>query len=424
MYYIADLHVHSHYAYATSKFLTLESLYQWSKIKGIDVVGTGDCLHPQWLATLQDKLRPLDNGFFELKHLPTKEAIPQLPINSRSVYFCLSTEVSCIYKHLGKVRKGHYLIYFPDFTSANALCRRLSQVSNLAADGRPIIGISAHDLLEIVLTISPRCHLIPAHIWTPWFALFGARSGYDLIEDCFQDLTSHIFALETGLSSDPTMNWLISALDRYTLVSNSDAHSPQNLGREATCFDTALSYDALFEAIKTKKGFGGTLEFFPEAGKYHLDGHRDCHISLLPSQTNKYQGYCPSCKKRVTIGVLHRIKQLADRIQPQQPAGAPNFSYVVPLKEIIADIVGTSTKTKRVNSIYQQALCLFENEFTILLTTPIEDIENHLGTPYAEAIRALRAKRVKKIAGYDGRYGIIQFPTNSNFHQQITIPGI
>ncbi len=415
MYYTADLHVHSRYAYATSKYLTLETLHQWAQIKGIDIIGTGDCIHPQWLATLEDQLIPLDNGFFRLKKLPSTAALPHLPLSSRPVYFCLSTEVSCIYRHLGKVRKGHYLIYLPDLGTARKLHERLSQVGNLAADGRPILPISARNLLEIVLNISPRCHLIPAHVWTPWFALFGAKSGYDSIEDCFQDLTPHIFALETGLSSDPAMNWRISDLDRYTLVSNSDAHSPQNIAREATCFDTEINYDALFDAIKTKKGFKGTLEFFPEEGKYHLDGHRNCHICFTPAQTQQHQGICPVCHKSLTVGVLHRVEKLADRSKPQQPKGAPDFSYIVPLKEIIATTEGKGINTKHVNAIYIRALRFLENELTGLLFTPLEDIKKHMGTTYMHVIESLRNHQVKRIPGYDGQYGKIMFQLPTSF---------
>ena len=404
MYYIADLHVHSHYSRATSKDLNLEALYQWANIKGINIVGTGDFTHPQWFQTLQEKLIPDGTGFYQLKNPP-----PQLfQGQATDVRFCLTTEISSIYKQGDKVRKNHNLLYAPDLATVAKLNAKLATIGNLAADGRPILGLSARDLLEIILETSDRAYLIPAHIWTPWFSTLGSKSGYDSIEACFRDLTPHIFALETGLSSDPAMNRRLSALDRYTMVSNSDAHSPQKLGREANLFDTGLAYDAMFEALKTQQGFLGTLEFFPEEGKYHMDGHRGCGVCLDPATTQQHKGLCPTCGKPLTIGVLHRVEALADRQEPQKPKHAADFSYIIPLPEIIAEIKGVGVSSKVVQKQFQRIISLFGNELSFLRATPTEDIRKQLGAIYAEAIQRLRNQQITPSPGYDGLYGTIQ----------------
>ncbi|MEM7383230.1 MAG: UvrD-helicase domain-containing protein [Bacteroidota bacterium] len=404
MYYVADLHVHSHYSRATSKDLNLASLYQWANIKGIDVVGTGDFTHPQWFQTLQEELVPDGTGLYQLKNPP-----PQL-CRGRTidVRFCLTTEVSSIYKQGDKVRKNHNLLYAPDLETVAKLNAKLATIGNLAADGRPILGLPSRDLLEIVLESSDQAYLIPAHVWTPWFSTLGSKSGYDSIEACFRDLTSHIFALETGLSSDPAMNRRLSALDRYTMVSNSDAHSPKNLGREANLFDTSLTYDAMFRALKTQQGFLGTLEFFPEEGKYHMDGHRSCGVCLDPSTTQQHKGLCPTCGKALTIGVLHRVVALADRQEPQKPKHAADFAYIIPLPEIIAEIKGAGVGSKEVQKQFQRIIGLFGDEFAFLRATPIEEIRKQLGTIYAEAIRRLRNQQITPSPGYDGLYGAIR----------------
>ncbi|MEL6412673.1 MAG: UvrD-helicase domain-containing protein, partial [Bacteroidota bacterium] len=407
MPYIADLHVHSHYSRATSKDLNLESLYQWAQLKGIDVVGTGDFTHPQWFKELQTKLVPDGSGFFRLKHPPQAPALPGLKPPARDVRFCLATEISSIYKYDGRVRKNHNLLYAPDLATVEKINAKLATIGNLQADGRPILGLPARDLLEIVLEASDRAYLIPAHIWTPWFSTLGSKAGYDSIEACFRDLTDHIFALETGLSSDPAMNWKLSALDRYTMVSNSDAHSPQKLGREASVFDTALTYDALFDALKTQQGFLGTIEFFPEEGKYHLDGHRKCGICVEPATTQAYKGLCPTCGKPLTVGVLHRVEALADRTQPQQPPGAADFEYLIPLPELISEIKGTGPNSKGVQQQFRNILGHFGTEFGFLREAPLEDIQKHLGAIYAEAVRRLRNQKVVPTPGYDGLYGTI-----------------
>ncbi|MEL6539201.1 MAG: endonuclease Q family protein [Bacteroidota bacterium] len=404
MRYIADLHVHSNYARATSRDLDLASLHQWARIKGIDIVGTGDFTHPLWFQELASQLMPAGNGFFQLKHPPSDP--PGFQTQVRDVHFCLSTEICTIYKYRGKVRKNHVLLYAPDLATVAKLNKRLATIGNLQADGRPILGLPTRDLLEIALTTSDRIHLIPAHIWTPWFSTLGSKAGYDSIEDCFRDLAPHIFALETGLSSDPAMNRLLSALDRYTLVSNSDAHSPRKLGREANLFDSALTYDAMFEAIRTRKGFVGTIEFFPEEGKYYLDGHRQCAICLDPTATQRCQGKCPSCGASITIGVLHRVTALADRQTPL-PHIDPRSEYIIPLPEILSEIQGIGPNSKGVQQHYQRAIALFGSEFTLLREVPLEDIQQQLGPVHAEAVRRLRAQCVTPTPGYDGLYGSV-----------------
>jgi DNA helicase-2/ATP-dependent DNA helicase PcrA len=403
MKYIADLHVHSHYAYATSKNLNLETLYEWSHIKGIHVVGTGDFTHPKWFAELQEKLTPDGNGLFSLKTPPILGQRCQ-PLQVR---FCLTSEVCTIHKDQGKVRKNHSLLYAPDFDTVAKINAKLSTIGNLASDGRPILGLSPRDLLEIILETSDRAYLIPAHVWTPWFSTLGSKSGYDAVDDCFKDLTKHIFALETGLSSDPAMNRRLSALDRYTMISNSDAHSPQNLGREANLFDTACTYDALFEALKTRQGFLGTLEFFPQEGKYYLDGHRNCGICLEPAISRQHKNLCPVCGKKLTIGVLNRVEALADRVKSNQPEHSHEADYIIPLPEILAELMGIGATSKAVQKQYAHVIATFGNEFNFLCEVPLEDIEHHLGFIYTEAIRRLRNQLVRPDPGYDGLYGTI-----------------
>jgi len=407
MFYIADLHLHSHYSRATSKDLNLESLYRWARIKGINVIGTGDFTHSLWFKELREKLEPDGTGLFRLKN-PPKEDVPGFKCADIDVRFCLTSEISSIYKHGDKVRKNHNCVYAPDFETVARINAKLGQIGNLEADGRPILGLPSRDLLEIVLETSDHAHLIPAHIWTPWFSMFGSKSGYDSVKECFRDLSDHIFALETGLSSDPEMNWKLSMLDKYTLVSNSDAHSPQKLGREANLFDTERSYYGLFEALKTKKGFLGTYEFFPEEGKYHMDGHRKCDVCFEPEESIRHKNICPKCGQPLTIGVLHRVTELSDRKLPQRPEGAAGFHYIIPLPEILSEIKNVSSSSKVVDQSFKQTISLFGNEFTLLQQTPIEDIEKKSGFVIAEAIKRMRAQQVNPQGGYDGEYGVIK----------------
>ena len=323
MRFYADLHVHSKYSRATSRNCDLEHLAIWARKKGIGIVGTGDFTHPAWRAELKDKLVPAEPGLFRLRPDLERFVEERLPAACRSrcttVRFMLSVEISTIYKKFDKTRKIHHLIYTPDFESTDRVVDSLSRIGNLHSDGRPILGLDSRHLLEIALESGPGSYLVPAHIWTPWFAALGSKSGFDAIDECYGDLAPHIFAVETGLSSDPPMNWRVSSLDRFRLVSNSDAHSPEKLGREVCVFDTDLDYFALRRALETGVGYEGTLEFFPEEGKYHLDGHRNCRVRLSPAETRAHDGLCPACGKPLTVGVMHRVEDLADRPEETAP---------------------------------------------------------------------------------------------------------
>lgn len=393
MFYRADLHIHSHYAKATSPQLTLEQLHKWAGIKGIHLLGTGDFTHPAWLKEIKAKLQAGDNGFFRLK-------------DEAGAQFCLSTEISSVYTFNNKVRKNHNLVYVPDISTAEKLNKKLERYGNLSLDGRPTISLSSRDLLDIVLETSDQSWLVPAHAWTPWFSTLGSKGGYDSIEECFRDLTPHIFAIETGLSSDPAMNWQWSKLDHLAMMSSSDAHSLHNLGREVNLFDTDFSYSAMFNAVKNKKGFLGTYEFFPEEGKYSYDGHRKCGISLSPEESKNLNGICPVCKKQLTIGVMSRINDLSDRSTAQKPAGTAGFEYIIPLREMIAEINGTGVTSVKVEKTYSDAISFFGNEFALLKEAPVEDIRKY-NNILGEAIYRMRTGNVKRVAGYDGIYGRI-----------------
>jgi uncharacterized protein (TIGR00375 family) len=406
MRFIADLHVHSHYSRATSRDMCPEGIWKWAQLKGIRVIGTGDFTHPGWLKELQHKLDPLGNGLFELK----KEFRPaDVPASCRTdVSFILSAEISCIYSKNGKTRKVHAIVLAPDFAAAARLNLALARIGNLNADGRPILGLDAKELLRMTLEASPGAMLIPAHAWTPHFSVFGAASGFDSLEECFEDLTPHIHAIETGLSSDPLMNWRLSALDGITLVSNSDAHSAAKIGREANILDTDLSYPAVMDAIRTRRGFRGTIEFFPEEGKYHYDGHRDCGVSLAPKETVHYDYLCPVCGRKVTVGVMHRVEKLADREHGYRPPDAPVFTSIIPLPEIIAEGLKCGVNTKKVNAVYFSLLEKLGNEFSLLMDVPLDDIER-AGTPLIrEAVARMRKGQVHIAPGYDGEFGKVR----------------
>src|SRR3989344_9023860 len=339
---IADLHIHSKYSRACSKDLDLEHISQWAKWKGIDIVACADWTHPAWLKELKQKLVEDRPGLYRLKAEPT------------SVLFMLNTEVSCIYTQGGKCRRIHLCLFAPDFETINKNIIELEKRKvNLKADGRPIMGLSAIEVVKIVLAANPASLVVPAHVWTPWFSVFGSYSGFDSLNECFGDQTKYIYAIETGLSSDPAMNWRLSALDKIALISNSDAHSPANLGRAANAFDIApdkLSYQEIRRIIKEKdkKSFLYTIEFFPEEGKYHHDGHRDCRINFSPSESKKHKGICPVCKKKLVIGVLNRVDQLADRAEKFKPKNSIAFRSLVPLPEIIGEILGVGKSSKKV----------------------------------------------------------------------------
>ena len=401
--YIADLHIHSRFSRATSKEGDAPHLDLWAGRKGIGLVGTGDFTHPAWRAELQEMLTPAEEGFYTLK--PQYRLAQETTGAAHPPRFVLTGEISSIYKKNGRVRKVHNLILLPSFQAAEELSRRLERVGNIHSDGRPILGLDSRDLLELTLTACPEAVFIPAHIWTPHFSLFGAFSGFQTMEECFEDMTPHIHAVETGLSSDPPMNWQVSALDGYTLVSNSDAHSPQKLGREANLLDCGLSYPALKHAIETGEGFGGTIEFFPEEGKYHLDGHRNCGVCLTPQEAESLGGLCPVCGKKLTIGVQHRVEELADRPLGQPRPHQKPFESLAPLPEVIAACTGTSEASKKTQARYQAMLQQLGSEFHILRQADLSDIQRVAGPAVAEGIRRLRLGQVERVPGYDGAFG-------------------
>ncbi len=407
----ADLHIHSRYSRATSTRLTPRHLAAWARVKGLDVLGSGDFTHARWRAELAEQAE-LDeaSGLYRLKapldlglELPEYADLPHAPATS---LFMLQGEISSIYKRGGQVRKVHNLVYMPNFEAAERLCQKLEQVGNLASDGRPILGLDSRDLLEMVLETDPRAFLIPAHVWTPWFSVFGSKSGFNSLEECFGSLTPEIFALETGLSSDPDMNRLWSGLDRCLLVSNSDAHSGENLGREANLFSGPISYDGILRALKQRDGetrFLGTLEFFPEEGKYHLDGHRNCKVVLSPKETRELGGICPVCGKPLTVGVLHRVLELADR---EEPVFGPDehFLSLIPLPEILGEIMGAGPRTKKITALHAKAVARFGSELAILQTVPTDELARFL-PPLGEAVARMRRGEVVREGGYDGEYG-------------------
>ncbi|HIR07305.1 MAG TPA: UvrD-helicase domain-containing protein [Candidatus Pullichristensenella stercoripullorum] len=400
---IADLHIHSRFSRATSRECDAPHLDLWARRKGVDLLGTGDFTHPAWRKELLEALEPAGEGVFALK-----KAL-RLPCEVEGeARFVLSAEISSIYKKDGRTRKVHNVILMPSFEAAERLSARLERVGNLHSDGRPILGLDCRDLLEMTLEACPEAVFIPAHIWTPHFSLLGAFSGFDSIEECFGDLSCHIRALETGLSSDPPMNWRVSALDGRTLVSNSDAHSPAKLAREANLLSCETSYPALRRAIETGEGFEGTIEFFPEEGKYHLDGHRACDVCLEPSETMRMEGRCPACGRKLTIGVKHRAEDLADRPEgcPPPASGRP-FESLMPLPEVLSSCMGVSSTAKKVMERYFALLSALGNELYILRECPLGDIRAAGGWALEEGVRRLRAGRVLRKSGYDGEYGVI-----------------
>lgn len=398
MKFIADFHLHSKYSRATSPQMDLENLDKWAKTKGIKILGTGDFTHPEWFKDLKEKLEPAEPGLFKLKNSDSGNR------------FILTVEISCIYSKKGKVRKIHIIVFAPSFETALKINTHLGWIGNLRADGRPILGLDSKELAKIVLGISENCLVVPSHMWTPWFSIFGSRSGFDSIEECFDDYSKYIFAGETGLSSDPAMNWRLSALDRITLISCSDAHSLAHIGREANVFDTEISYPAIAEAIKFKdpQKFLYTIEFFPQEGKYHYDGHRMCGISLSPAESKKHNNICPNCGRPLTIGVLNRVDSLADRPEGFKPENTIPFKSLVPLAEIIADALGVMPGTKQVDEEYKNLIEKFENEFKVLLDVSRQDLESTTLPEIAEGIIRAREGRINIEPGYDGVYGKIR----------------
>ena len=405
---IADLHIHSRFSMATSKEGTPENLDFWARKKGISLIGTGDFTHPVWREELKERLVSEGNGLYRLRDAYVKEESRKFP--GEGTRFVVSGEISSIYKKNGKTRKVHNVILLPSLEAADAMAQRLEKIGNIHSDGRPILGLDSHDLLEMMLDVCPEGILIPAHIWTPHFSVLGAKSGFDSVEECFEELAPYIHALETGLSSDPAMNWRISKLDRYQLVSNSDAHSPSKLGREANLLDIDCSYEGLYRAIQTGEGLEGTVEFFPEEGKYHFDGHRKCGVSLSPVEAERLGGICPVCGKKLTMGVDHRILQLSDRDESSvaMPESGRPYESLMPLPEVISACVGFSTASKKVQGQYEALLERLGAEFTILREVSPEDIRKAGGEVLAEGIRRLRAGEVVRKPGSDGEYGKIE----------------
>ena len=403
---IADLHIHSRFSMATSREGTPENLDFWARKKGISLIGTGDFTHPVWREELKERLVTEGNGLYRLRDEYVKEESRKFP--GEGTRFVVSGEISSIYKKNGKTRKVHNVILLPSLEAADAMAQSLEKIGNIHSDGRPILGLDSHDLLEMMLDVCPEGILIPAHIWTPHFSVLGAKSGFDSVEECFEELAPYIHALETGLSSDPAMNWRISKLDRYQLVSNSDAHSPSKLGREANLLDIDCSYEGLYRAIQTGEGLEGTVEFFPEEGKYHFDGHRKCGVSLSPVEAERLGGICPVCGKKLTMGVDHRVEQLADRVEGFVKEDGKKYESLVPLPEVISACMGYSAASKKVQGCFEKMLQTLGTEFDILRNVPSEDIKTCAGERIAEGIENVRTGKVKRIPGYDGEYGKIQ----------------
>lgn len=427
--FIADLHIHSKYSRATSPLLTPEHLEYWAKIKGIQVMGTGDCIHPVWLNELETKLESSENGLYTLKkeyQLPETKNLSNV-LQEKPVYFMPTTEISNIYKKNNKTRKVHNICILPDFDTVRIFQAKIEEIGNIRSDGRPILGLDSKILLEMLLESGNNSYLIPAHIWTPWFSVLGSKSGFDSIEECYEDLSSEIFALETGLSSDPPMNRICSFLDKYRLVSNSDAHSPDKLGREANVFDVEIGYNNIYNALKNDKGFIGTIEFFPDEGKYHNDGHRDCKINWTPLETVQHNNLCSTCGKPVTKGVMYRVAELADRTDPSEAKSKQTFWSITPLAGLLAELDNKKNpRSKAITEKYFHLINSLGSELDILLTTDLKEIAKISGTITAEAINRLREGFILTEGGYDGEFGkvhlfhageIQNYKTNSLFSQ-------
>jgi uncharacterized protein (TIGR00375 family) len=407
--FYADLHIHSKYSRACSKDCDLEHLAWWAGRKGVSLVGTGDFTHPAWMEELRENLVPAEPGLFRLRPDLERRVSRTLPPACREpVRFLLSVEISTIYKKGERTRKVHHLLYAPSFHAVERITSALAKIGNLASDGRPILGLDSRHLLEITLQSDPGSYLIPAHVWTPWFSVLGSKSGFDAVADCYDDLATHIFAVETGLSSDPLMNWRVPSLDAYRLVSNSDAHSPPALAREASMFSTEMDYYALRAALETGQGYAGSVEFFPEEGKYHLDGHRKCGVRLEPDETNAHGGRCPSCGRPLTVGVLSRVDELAAHPEGRRPEGATSFRNLIPLPEIVSEIRGVGPRSKSVLGHIAELVSSLGPELSILDEVPLDDVRDAGGELLAEAIGRLRRGDVIREAGYDGEYGEIR----------------
>lgn len=406
MRFMADLHIHSRYSRATSRDMSPETIWKWAQLKGITVVGTGDFTHPGWFRELEEKLEPAGNGLLALR---TGCETGDVPGSCRSdVFFLPSVEISCIYRKGGKTRKVHNLVFAPDLGSAARISKELHPVGRLDSDGRPILGLDSEELLKMVLDSAPDAAVVPAHAWTPHFSVFGAVSGFDSLEECFGDLTPHIRAIETGLSSDPSMNRCLSALDNINLISNSDAHSPSKMGREATIFEGEVACGTIMRGIVAGEGLAGTIEFFPEEGKYHYDGHRSCGVCLSPEETVRRNYLCPVCGKKLTVGVMHRVSRLADREEGSGAGPLESYRSLIPLPEIIAEVHKIGVNSRTVNKEYVKLLSLFGNEFSILMELPTEEIRTAGFPRLAEAVARVRAGKIAVSPGFDGEYGKIK----------------
>ena len=408
--YLADLHIHSRFSRATSPNCTLEGLHHWAQLKGITVVGTGDFTHPSWFRELATKLIPAEPGLYQLRPELATATNADVPEKCRApVRFLLSGEISSIYKRDGRVRKIHSLILAPDLGTVAKINARLSAIGNIRSDGRPILGLDPRNLLVILLESNPACALIPAHIWTPWFALLGSRSGFDSLEECFGDLSPQIFAVESGLSSDAPMNGRVRSLDRVALVANSDLHSPSKLGRNANLFFGEANYFDMLDGLRNKDRAicGGTIDLFPEEGKYHLDGHRACGVVLTPEESQKLNNLCPKCGKPLTLGVLHRVLALADRPEGEKPPNALPYQYIIPLDELLGELLHVGPDSKKVEQAYNNLLAACGPELEILRNLPTEKLEAHGPPRLAEAIQRLRAGKVTRRGGYDGEFGVV-----------------
>ena len=412
---IVDLHIHSHFSRATSKNSTLEGLYYWGKIKGINIIGTGDFTQPQWFAEMKEKLEPTEGGFYKLKDSIAQEIDKKLPISVRNniIRFVLTVEISNIYSKNGMVRKLHNVIVVPNFETASFINSRLERIGNLSADGRPILGMDSKELLKITLESHADSLFFPAHIWTPWFAMFGSKSGFNSIKEAFDDLAAEIKVVETGLSSDPFMNWQLEELRHVTVISNSDAHSPQKLGREANVMLCDLDYKDMIDGIKTNdKRFLGTIEFFPQEGKYHFDGHRICNIRFTPEETKKHNGICPVCHKPLTVGVDYRVAEIADYKLEDKPKKHKKVEYIIPLPEIIAEMKNKKVGTKTVDEEYEKVYKKLGHEFNILRKIPIEEIKKAGFPELSNVLLRMRNGDVHIEPGYDGVYGVIKLFKN------------
>jgi DNA helicase II / ATP-dependent DNA helicase PcrA len=417
MQHVVDLHIHSHFSRATSKDCDFDHLYYWGKLKGIHVIGTGDFTHPEWFAEMREKLEPAEPGLYKLKSEFAAPMDAQLPPNLREIQirFVPTSEIATIYKKGDKVRKLHQLLVAPSFETVSAINARLERIGNLKADGRPILGLDSKELLRTMLECDPDALYIPAHIWTPWFGLFGSKSGFDSIEECYDELSPHIRAIETGLSSDPAMNWRVKNLDGLAITSNSDAHSPRKLGREATLVQADLSFADIIGAFKTNDDrLAGTIEFFPEEGKYHADGHRACNVRFTPAETKAAGGACPECSKPLVVGVENRLNELADRT-PDETNQPKKVEYIIPLAEIIAELKNVvSTNGRAVQAEYMEVIGRLGDEFSVLRSVPPEAIREAGFPLLAIAIERLRRGEVVREPGYDGVYGTIKVFKNAD----------